>query len=80
MLNQSELIINQHHNDLKREAEQRRLGQMARAAQEPGDPFYFRALAALGRNLSHWGDQLQELYGDIYATDMTRVPRQEKSH
>lgn len=55
----------QRHEDFVRNAEHQRLVQIALAGQEPADPFYYGALAAVGRQLSNWGEDLQERYGDV---------------
>lgn len=48
-------------NQLIQEADAERLVQKAEA-QTTNDPAYYTALAALGRRLSIWGEQLQERY------------------
>ena len=51
------------YKELLRESEREMLIQQALANREPRDPFYYEALAGLGRQLSALGDQLQERYG-----------------
>lgn len=52
----------QHHRELVAEAHKALLAKLALSGREQADPFYYEALAALGRQLSDWGDQLQERY------------------
>lgn len=55
-------LLEQRRNDLIRESEMRGLAKIAQAGQEDNSPFYADALAALGRQLINWGEQLEERY------------------
>lgn len=48
-----------------RNAEEQQLIREAMAAHQKDDPFYYQTLAALGRRLSAWGEQLQERYDHV---------------
>lgn len=56
-------IAEQHRLDLMQQAEQDRLVKQIRIARKQPAPVYRHPLAAVGRRLSTWGDQLQARYG-----------------
>lgn len=62
-------IVTVRHEELLREAEMERLYQQvnAQVAETEHDPFYYEALAALGRRLSDFGCYLQDRYGECQA-------------
>jgi hypothetical protein len=63
MLTDINLIsLHQYHKELQREAEMARLANEAQPAQPA---LHLRALAAFGRQLESWGEQLQERFGDV---------------
>ena len=69
MLNWISLISgydNSRHTEFLQNAEKEQLVRIALEGKEPTDPFYYGALAAVGRQLSNWGEGLQERYGDVY--------------
>jgi hypothetical protein len=51
------------YDELLREREREILVRLALEQCEPSEPFYYEALAGLGRQLSAFGNQLQERYG-----------------
>jgi len=57
-------IAEQHRLDLMQQAEQDRLVKQIRIARKRPAPVYRHPLAAVGRRLSVWGNQLQARYGD----------------
>ncbi len=58
-----QLIGDSRQNELLNERAREDLIQLALANQDQNDPFYYDVLAALGRQLSALGDQLQDRYG-----------------
>lgn len=58
------MIAEQHRKDLMQQAEQDRLIKQIRVVGKRPAPIYRHTLAAVGRRLSGWGDQLQARYGD----------------
>ena len=50
------------HSEFIQNAEERQLIREALLANEPHKPFYYEALAGLGRQLTDWGERLQERY------------------
>ena len=50
------------HSEFIKNREERQLIHEALLAQENAEPFYYEALAGLGRQLTTWGEQLQERY------------------
>ena len=50
------------HSEFIRNAEERQLIKEALLANEAHEPFYYEALASLGRQLTDWGERLQERY------------------
>jgi hypothetical protein len=50
------------HSEFIRNAEERQLIREALLANEANEPFYYEALAGLGRQLTDWGERLQERY------------------
>jgi hypothetical protein len=50
------------HSEFIQNREQRQLVREAMLAKETTDPFYYEGLAKLGRQLTRWGEQLQERY------------------
>lgn len=67
MTHKLETMVVVRQRELLREAEMERLYQQARAGMaqpQQQEPFYYEALAALGRRLSDVGDYLQERYGE----------------
>ena len=50
------------HSEFIRNAEERQLIKEALLASEANEPFYYEALAGLGRQLTDWGERLQERY------------------
>jgi hypothetical protein len=59
-------------------AEERQLINEALAAQAKGEPFYYEALAALGRRLTEWGERLQEQY-DVARQMPLELPPMERA-
>lgn len=65
MTHKLETMVVVRQRELLCEAEMERLYQQARAGMaQQQEPFYYEALAALGRRLSDVGDYLQERYGE----------------
>jgi hypothetical protein len=62
------------HNEFKRNAEEWQLIEEALAARENADPYYYKALAALGRRLTAWGGQLQERYDHARQMPLEPLP------
>jgi hypothetical protein len=62
MFDSQPILIEQRRNDLIREREMQTLAKIAQAGQEASNPFYADTLAALGRQLITWGEQLEERY------------------
>ncbi|MBI5667488.1 MAG: hypothetical protein HZC41_05725 [Chloroflexi bacterium] len=63
------LLAEEHRQDMLRQAERERLVKqihLARPRQQA--PVYRHALAAVGRRLAQWGEQLQTRYGDAAHT------------
>ena len=50
------------HSEFMQNAEERQLIKEALLARENQEPFYYEALAGLGRQLTDWGERLQERY------------------
>ena len=50
------------HSEFIQNREEKQLIHEALLAQETAEPFYYEALASLGRQLTTWGEQLQERY------------------
>lgn len=50
------------HSEFILNPEERQLMETARLAYETKEPFYYEALAGLGRQLTQWGDNLQARY------------------
>ena len=50
------------HSEFIKNREERQLIREALLARESAEPFYYEALAGLGRQLTTWGEQLQERY------------------
>ena len=50
------------HSEFILNAEERQLIHEALLARETTEPFYYEALAGLGRQLTDWGERLQERY------------------
>ena len=50
------------HSEFSQNAEERQLIKEALLANEPNEPFYYETLAKLGRQLTDWGELLQERY------------------
>ncbi len=57
-----------------RNAEEWQLIQEALAARPHHAPFYYEALAALGRRLMAWGEQLQERYDSARQMPLELLP------
>ncbi len=57
--------VHQRHRELMHEARQKQLADEALSADLSGDPFYYETLAALGRQLCYWGEQLQTRYDTL---------------
>ena len=78
MLNWLDIAMKQEqYQDLMREAQRARLVKQAHQSQEPGDPFYHRALIWLGKRLVTWGLSLQVRFGStppISAPEPARQP------
>jgi hypothetical protein len=54
----------QRVNEFHQDREKLRIVQQALKAQDERDPFYAPLLAQVGRQLSNWGEQLQERYAE----------------
>ncbi len=55
----------QHHQELVDEASQRKLAQLAYHGRDKSYPRHYETLAALGRQLVNWGEQLQARYDTV---------------
>ena len=53
------------HSEFIRNAEERQLIREALLARENKEPFYYETLAGLGRQLTNWGERLQERYDRV---------------
>lgn len=62
MFNWVEYATHMKQKEFFLNVEEQQLINEALAAQAKGEPFYYEALAALGRRLAEWGEQLQEHY------------------
>jgi hypothetical protein len=62
MLDSNFILLDQRRNDLIREREMHDLAQEALAGHENNIPFYADVLAAFGRQLINWGEQLEQRY------------------
>lgn len=63
------LLAEARRQDMMRQAEHERLVKRIRIARPlPHAPVYRHALAAVGRRLMTWGEQLQTRYGDAAYT------------
>lgn len=58
------IMADEHRKDLIQQAEQERLVKQIRITRKRPAPVYRHPLAAVGRRLSTWGDQLQARYGE----------------
>jgi hypothetical protein len=67
------------HKEMLQNAEAQQLIDEALAAREQGEPFYYEALAALGRRLSAWGEQLQDHYDSARQMPL-ELPPLERAH
>ena len=55
----------QRHQELLEEASQRRLSKLAYHGRDKSYPRHYETLAALGRQLVNWGEQLQARYDTV---------------
>ena len=63
MFDSQPILLEQRREELIREREMYNLAKTAMAGREnDNNPFYADALAALGRQLITWGEQLEERY------------------
>ena len=62
MFNWIEYTTQMKQKEFFANAEEQHLINEALAAQNNVEPFYYEALAALGRRLTEWGDHLQQQY------------------
>jgi hypothetical protein len=52
----------EYHSEFIQNREQRQLIEEAMLARETREPFYYDMLAGLGRQLTAWGERLQDRY------------------
>jgi hypothetical protein len=62
MFDSQGILLEQRRKELIQEREMYNLAQTAMAGRENDGPFYGDALAAFGRQLIAWGEQLEERY------------------
>jgi len=62
MFDYLEYAIQLKHKEMLQNVEAQQLIKEALAARHKGQPFYYEALAALGRRLTAWGERLQDHY------------------
>ena len=79
MFNWLEYATRLKEKELFRNAEEAQLIQEALAAHVNDDPFYYETLAALGRRLAAWGENLQERYDSACKMPLELLPL-ERAH
>ncbi|MBA3873017.1 MAG: hypothetical protein H0X30_28115 [Anaerolineae bacterium] len=67
------------HSEFIQNAEERQLIKEALLANEPTEPFYYEALAGLGRQLTDWGERLQERYDSACEMPLDLAPFEKAS-
>ena len=60
-----DLLIEQRHKELIKEARNEKLAREAAESGNRENPAYYGALSALGRTLTMLGGQLEQRYGDV---------------
>jgi hypothetical protein len=79
MFNWLEYVTQLKQKEMFRNAEEAQLIQEALAAHANDDPFYYETLAALGRRLAAWGENLQERYDSACKLPL-ELPPLESAH
>jgi hypothetical protein len=66
------IIAQQYHQqrlkELMKQAAEARLAEVVQHSTERNSPRYYKTLAAVGRQLCQWGEQLQERYNPVELT------------
>ncbi len=67
------------HSEFIQNREQRQLIEEAMLARETIEPFYYEVLAGVGRQLTAWGERLQERYDHASQMSMDLPPLESAS-